>query len=76
MEETSSIGEVEPAPRRGVRWKRVAILVLVILILPASLLARRAAAKLEFFHLRSVSIEGTRYLSSETVMQRLAVDTL
>jgi cell division protein FtsQ len=34
------------------------------------------ASRLEFFHLRSVSIEGTRYLSPEMIMERLALDTM
>ncbi len=66
----------EPNPVRGIRWRRVAVLLLVILIAPASWMARRVASKMEFFHLRSVSIEGTRYLSGEAVLDRLALDTL
>jgi len=48
----------------------------ILLVLPASWLAKRAASRMEFFHLRSVAIEGVRYLKPEVVMQRLAVDTL
>lgn len=31
---------------------------------------------MEFFDLRAVSVEGTRYLSPETVMERLQLDTM
>lgn len=31
---------------------------------------------MEFFHLRAISVEGTRYLTPETVVQRVAVDTM
>jgi hypothetical protein len=67
--------EVE-APRTGRRRRVVAFLLLLVLLAPASWLARRGASKLEFFHLRSVSVEGTRYLRPETVIERLAVDTM
>jgi cell division protein FtsQ len=63
-------------PRTGFRWKLVALLVLLVLLAPASWLARRAASRMEFFHLRSVAVEGTRYLSPEIVTERLGVDTL
>lgn len=54
----------------------MALLVLLALLAPASWLARLGASRMEFFHLRSVSVEGTRYLSTETVMERLALDTM
>ena len=63
-------------PRTGRGRKILAVLVLLLLLAPASWLVRLGASKLEFFHLRSVSIEGTRYLSPEAVMERLAVDTM
>jgi len=67
----------EPEPQKtGIRWKLVALLVLLVLLAPASWLARRAASRMDFFHLRSVVVEGTRYLSPETVTARLGVDTL
>jgi cell division septal protein FtsQ len=68
---------VEPdAPKTGIRWKLVALLVLLVLLAPASWLARRAASRMDFFHVRSVVVEGTRYLTPETVASRLGVDTL
>ena len=48
---------------------------LLILLAPASWLARRAASKMEFFQLRSIAVEGTRYLAAESVIVRLGVDT-
>jgi cell division protein FtsQ len=62
----------EPPPRR---WKFMAFLLLLVLLAPASWLARRAASRMDFFQLRSIAVEGTRYLSPETVVERLAVDT-
>jgi len=68
--------EPEPPQRTGRRWGLIAFLLLLVLIAPASWLARRGASRLEFFHLRSIAVEGTRYLSPETVIERLAVDTM
>ena len=65
-----------PPPRTGRRWGLIAFVLLLILLAPASWLARRGASRLEFFHLRSIAVEGTRYLSPETVIERLAVDTM
>lgn len=63
-------------PRTSRKWKFVVLLVLLALLAPASWLARKGASKLEFFHVRSVSVEGTRYLAPDTIMARLAVDTM
>ena len=65
-----------PPPRAGRRWGLIAFILLLVLLAPASWLARRGATKLEFFHLRSVAVEGTRYLSPEKILERLAVDTM
>ena len=65
-----------PPQRSGIRWGRVAVLLFIVLLLPGSWLARRAASKMQFFQLRAVAIEGTRYLKPEVVMKKLAVDTL
>jgi len=70
--------ELEPQllpPRQSRRWGLIALVLLVILVAPASWLARKGAAKMDFFRLKSVAIEGVRYLSADAVMQRLAVDT-
>jgi len=50
-------------------------MVLLLLLAPASWLARRGASKMEFFHVRAVAVEGTRYLTPEAVIVRLALDT-
>jgi cell division protein FtsQ len=66
---------VGEAPR-GRGRKFVAALILIVLLAPASWLARRVASKMEFFHVRSVQVDGVRYLEPETVVQVLAIDTL
>ena len=63
-------------PRTSRRWKAIAFVLLLVLLAPASWLARLGASKMEFFHLRAVTVEGTRYLSPETVVERLALDTM
>lgn len=65
----------ERPPRPARRWRLIAFALLLILLAPASWLARRAASRMEFFHLRSIVIEGTRYLKPDSVMVRLALDT-
>ena len=70
--------ELEPQPlppRQSRRWGLVALLLLLILIAPASWLARKGASRMDFFRLKTVAVEGVRYLSADTVMRRLAVDT-
>ena len=62
-------------PRQPRRWRLLAFLVLLVLLAPASWLARRAASRMEFFHLRSVAVEGTRYLKPDSVMAHLGLDT-
>jgi hypothetical protein len=64
------------APRTSGRRRFIAAVLLLILLAPASWLARLGASKLEFFHLRSIAVEGTRYLSPDTVVARLALDTM
>ena len=64
------------APHTSRKWKLLVLVVLLALLAPASWLARKGASRLEFFHVRSVAVEGTRYLSPDTVMARLAVDTM
>lgn len=69
------VHDPEP-PRTSTRWKLVALILLLVLLAPASWLARRGASKMEFFHLRAITVEGTRYLSAEAVVERLALDTM
>lgn len=64
------------APRTSTRSKLLALVVLLVLLAPASWLARKGLAKMDFFHLRAVTVEGTRYLSPEMVLDRLALDTM
>jgi cell division septal protein FtsQ len=64
-----------PLERPPRRWKVIALILLLLLLAPASWLARRAASRMDFFQLRSIAVEGTRYLTPDVVVQRLAVDT-
>ena len=64
------------APKSRARWKLFAVLVILALLAPTPWLARRGASKLAFFRVRSVVVEGTRYLSPDTVASRLGIDTL
>ncbi len=52
------------------------MLLILVLLAPASWLAKRVASSMEFFHLRAVSVEGTRFLSPDVVVERLALDTM
>jgi cell division protein FtsQ len=54
----------------------LAILVLLLLLAPASWLARRGASKLAFFRVRNIVVDGTHFLPPDTVVKRLGVDTL
>src|ERR1019366_686459 len=38
--------------------------------------ARRGATRMEYFHVRSVEVQGVRYLDPATVVERMAVDTM
>lgn len=75
MNGQSGADELHP-PRTSRRWRIIVIVLLAVVLAPASWLARRVASRLEFFHLRSVEVRGTRYLSPEIVLERLAVDTM
>src|SRR5438105_1679452 len=67
---------IEPPPRSRARWKAFAVIVLLALLAPTPWLARRGASKLAFFRVRNVVVEGTRYLSPDSVVARLALDTM
>jgi cell division protein FtsQ len=64
------------APQSRARWKLFAVLVILALLAPTPWLARRGASKLAFFRVRNVVVEGTRYLSPDSVVARLGIDTL
>ena len=63
-------------PRQRRRWKIVGLLLLLVLLAPTPWLARRGASKLAFFRVNRVVVDGTRYLSPDTVVARLALDTV
>lgn len=52
------------------------MILLLVLLAPTPWLARRGASKLAFFRVSRVTVEGTRYLSADTVVARLAIDTV
>ncbi len=64
----------QPRPRTA---RRILVLILLLVLLaPTPWLARRGASKLAFFHVSRVVVDGTRYLSPDTVIGRLAIDTM
>jgi cell division protein FtsQ len=67
---------VQRAPQSRARWKLFAVIVLLALLAPTPWLVRRGASKLAFFRVRNVVVEGTRYLSPDSVVSRLGIDTL
>jgi cell division protein FtsQ len=71
----TGIPPADAAPR-GRGRKFVAAILLLLLLAPAGWLARRVASKMEFFHVRSVQVDGVRYLDPATVVRVLAIDTL
>jgi hypothetical protein len=64
----------KPRPRK--RWRIAVFILLLVLLAPTPWLARHGASKLAFFHVSRVTVEGTRYLSPDTVVARLAIDTM
>lgn len=68
------LNEPKPPPRG--RWRIIGVLLLLALLAPMPWLVRRGASKLAFFHVRKVVVEGTRYLSTDSVVTRLGLDTL
>jgi cell division protein FtsQ len=64
------------APERRSRWRIAAGIILILLIAPAAWLAQRSATKMEYFHVRSVRVEGTTYLDPALVIERLGIDTM
>jgi hypothetical protein len=64
----------QPRPRKGRRI--LLVILLLVLLAPTPWLARRGASKLAFFHVSRVVVDGTRYLSPDTVIARLAIDTV
>jgi cell division septal protein FtsQ len=66
--------KTQPRPKK--RWRIVAVVLLLALLAPTPWLARRGASRLAFFHVSRVTVDGTRYLSPDTVVAHLALDTL
>jgi cell division protein FtsQ len=66
----------ESPPKRRFRWRLAAGVILILLMAPAAWLARRSATKMEYFHVRSIRVEGTTYLDPSLVIERMGVDTM
>ncbi len=48
---------------------------MLLLIAPAAWFARRGATRMDYFHVRTIEVEGAHYLDPATVVERLGVDT-
>jgi cell division protein FtsQ len=73
---TDSIPPLVGRPKRGIRWRLVAVVFFLLIIGPAYWFARRGATKMDFFHVRAVEVQGVRYLDPATVLDRMAIDTM
>ncbi len=62
--------------RRRIRWWLLATVVFLLIGGAAAFFARRGAATMDFFHVRTVEVEGVRYLDPSTVLERMAIDTM
>jgi len=69
------IGGVPPRKTR-IRWRSIAAILLLLLMAPAAWYARRGATRMEYFHVRTIEVQGTHYLDPATVVERLGVDTM
>lgn len=68
----------ESAPgtnRRGIPWRLVAGVPVVLIVLAFPWWGPHAAAKLAFFRVRRVEIVGTQYIPASDILRRLNVDT-
>ncbi|MFN2399497.1 MAG: cell division protein FtsQ/DivIB [Gemmatimonadaceae bacterium] len=61
---------------RSVPWKRVASICAVLVALLVSFWGPPLLARLSFFRVRRVVVEGARYVSPSDVLDRLGVDTM
>ncbi len=64
------------APKRRVRWRLWAAVALLLVMAPAAWLARRGATRMDYFHVRSVEVQGVRYLDPATVVEHMGIDTM
>ncbi|MEP6507416.1 MAG: FtsQ-type POTRA domain-containing protein [Gemmatimonadales bacterium] len=70
------IGAPVTPRKRRVRWRLIAAIMLLLLIAPAAFYARRGATRMDYFHVRTIEVEGAHYLDPATVVERLGVDTM
>ena len=69
--------EATPAPSRRRRWgRRLLWGVALGVVVGVPWWGRAALSRLDFFRVRSVRVEGARYLDAADVVRRLEVDTL
>jgi cell division protein FtsQ len=62
-------------PRWKVLLRRIGILTAVIAVASSPWWGRAAMMRLDFFRVRRVEIEGTRYVSPDEIVSRLRIDT-
>jgi cell division protein FtsQ len=71
-----AVGEApEEASRKLARWKIVAGLVLLAVILASPLWGPKVLRQMTFFRVRKVELVGARYAPASEVLERLHVDT-
>ena len=63
------------APPRGRRWKRIGLAVVAVAALASPFWGRPLLAKMAFFRVRRVRIEGARYTLPRDILRQLHVDT-
>ena len=71
----SILEETAPGDGRTGRRHTIALAVLALLLIITIPLWPRALAKLAYFRVRKVEIQGARYIAPSEILQRLAVDT-
>ena len=76
MEDESTAPERDdPTPRPRARWQVVARAVLALVVLMSPLWGRAGLQQLRFFNVRTVRVEGVRYLDPSVLIARLRIDT-
>jgi cell division protein FtsQ len=73
---TDPILPIPSGRKRGISWRLVATFLFLLIVGSAAFFARRGAARMDFFHVRTVEVEGVRYLDPSTVLERMALDTM
>jgi cell division protein FtsQ len=73
------VSERDETPAEEPRWRRrvrrVGYLIAALALLASPWWGRAALMQLDFFRVRRVEIDGTRYVSPDEIVQRLRIDT-